>query len=79
MYEKGVWVLYKVGRILCGRMRESKRYECVRKYVRRCWERIFGKDCGRFGGFVFCENKIKKRLRNNLIVIKKKMFRQLRL
>jgi 7-keto-8-aminopelargonate synthetase-like enzyme len=61
---------------------ESKRYECVRgvrEYVRGCWERIFGKDCGRFGGFVFCKNKIKNRLRNNLIVIKKRRFRQLRL
>ena len=49
----------------------------VREYVRGCSERIFGKDCGRIGGFVFCKNKIKKRLRSNLIVIKKKRFRKL--
>ena len=29
--------------------------------------------------FVLCRNEIKRRLRNNLIVIKKKRFRQLRL
>ena len=38
---------------------------CVRRckeYVRVCWERIFGKDCGRFGVFDFCKNVFKKRL-----------------
>ena len=37
-------------------MWETKRYtfeECVREYVRVCWEGIFGRKCGRFSGFGF--------------------------
>ena len=44
-------------------MWETKRYKGVKKYL---------EDVGRFGGFVFCKRVIKKRLRNNQVVIGKK-------
>lgn len=46
VYEKGVWEMYKVNGILCGKVCESKRYECVRGV------REYLEDVELFGGFV---------------------------
>ena len=35
----------------------------VRNIVRGCWERIFGKDCWRFGIVDFCKNEFKKKIK----------------
>ena len=57
MYKRVYGKLVKWEGIMCGSLcvgdKKDTFEECVREYVRVCWEGIFGRKCGRFSGFGF--------------------------
>ena len=77
-----VWEVGRLREYCVGVCEGTRGTHCV-SGVRECCKRMLGMILGRIVGdlvvFVFCKNEIKRRLRNNLIVIKKRKFRQLRL